>query len=42
VAGWAVDASGGSYQAVWAIAAVFMALGAMVLIKVNVEHSAKV
>jgi len=37
VVGWAVDASGGSYQAVWGIAAVFMALGAAVLVKVRVE-----
>ncbi|HEY52593.1 MAG TPA: SLC45 family MFS transporter [Caldilineae bacterium] len=37
VVGWAVDASGGSYQAVWAIAAVFMAVGAVVLAQVQVE-----
>ncbi len=41
VVGWAVDASGGSYQAVWAIAAVFMGLGAVVLLRVRVEHSTK-
>ena len=39
--GWAVDADGGSYQAVWAIAAVFMALGAVVLMQVVIVHSPK-
>jgi predicted MFS family arabinose efflux permease len=39
VVGWAVDASGGSYQAVWAIAAVFMAVGAVVLMQVRVREA---
>ena len=38
VVGWAVDASGGSYQIVWAFAAVFMALGAVVLLRVRVDR----